>query len=68
MVLGAAAIIVFLVLNGLAKQYAGVGTALCVIACGGFLVWHAVHLFAEEDVIEEQTIGKEPDQTAPPRD
>jgi len=58
MLLGATAIIVYLVLAGLAKEYAGLGAALCAIACGGFLVWHAVHLFAEEDVLEEKYIDR----------
>jgi hypothetical protein len=54
MLLGVSAIIVYLLRSGLAKQYEGVGAALCAIACGGFLVWHAVHLFAEEDAFDEQ--------------
>lgn len=57
MLLGVSAIIVYLFRAGLAKQYAGLGAALCVITCGGFLVWHVVHLFAEQDVIEEQKIN-----------
>ena len=59
MVLGLVAIIVYLVQAGLAKQYAGLGAALCVISVGGFLIWHAVHVFLEEDVIEEQQINKD---------
>ena len=69
MVLGATAIIVYLVLAGLAKQYAGLGVALCVIAVFSFLVWHAMQVFLEEDVIEEQTINKDhsgTNPTAPP--
>ena len=58
MLLGAAAIIVYLLLTGLAKQYAGVGAALCVISCGGFLIWHAVHFFAEQDALEEKYIDR----------
>jgi hypothetical protein len=57
MLLGAVAVIVYLFRAGLAKQYEGLGAALCVIACGGFLVWHVIHLFAEQDVIEEQKIN-----------
>jgi divalent metal cation (Fe/Co/Zn/Cd) transporter len=59
MVLGLIAIIVYLLQAGLAKQYAGVGAALCVISVGGFLIWHAIHVFLEEDVIEEQQINKD---------
>jgi hypothetical protein len=58
MLLGAAAIITYLVLTGLAKQYAGLGAALCAVACGGFLVWHTVHLFAEEDAIDEKLLNQ----------
>jgi len=57
MLLGAIALIVYLVLSGLAKEYAGLGAALCAFAVGGFLIWHAMHLFLEEDVIEEQQIN-----------
>jgi divalent metal cation (Fe/Co/Zn/Cd) transporter len=64
-VLGIVAIVVYLVQAGLAKQYAGLGAALCVISVGGFLVWHAMHVFLEEDVIEEREINK-PDVTTPP--
>jgi|HubBroStandDraft_5_1064220.scaffolds.fasta_scaffold139361_2 divalent metal cation (Fe/Co/Zn/Cd) transporter len=57
MLLGAVAVIVYLFQAGLAKQYAGLGAALCVIACGGFLVWHAIHLFTEEDAFDEQQLA-----------
>jgi divalent metal cation (Fe/Co/Zn/Cd) transporter len=67
MMLGAVAIVVYLLRAGLAQQYAGLGAALCVISLGGFLIWHLVHLFAEEDVIEEREINK-PDVTTPPRE
>lgn len=76
MLLAIIAVIVFLAQAGLAKQYAGIGAALCVIACFGFLVWHTVHLFAEEDAIEEKeypeefpelnSANKEKNPTAPP--
>jgi phosphatidylserine synthase len=60
MVLGAIAVVVYLVSAGLAKQYEGLGAALCVIACGGFLIWHAIHLFAEQDAFDEQQLGQSP--------
>ena len=53
MFLGAVAIIVYLVCSGLAKQYEGLGAALCAVACGLFMVWHAIHLFTEQDKYEE---------------
>jgi len=62
--LGVVAILVYLFQAGLAKQYAGLGAALCVISVGGFLVWHMVHLFAEEDEIEEREINVNPGQGA----
>lgn len=65
MLLGVVAIIVYLLRAGLAKQYAGLGAALCVISCGGFLIWHAVHLFAEQDALEEKYIDRPDEQTSP---
>src|ERR1700734_3461381 len=56
MLLGACALILYLVRAGLAKEYAGLGAALCMIALGGFLIWHAVHLFTEEDTFDEQQL------------
>jgi hypothetical protein len=56
--LGIIAVVVYLFQAGLAKQYAGLGAALCAVACGLFLVWHAVHVFIEEDQVEEQQINK----------
>jgi len=61
--LGAIAVIVYLFQAGLAKEYAGLGAALCAVACGGFLVWHAVHVFAEEDAVEEQQINQATDSS-----
>lgn len=58
---GAVAIIVYLIRAGRAKEYAGLGAALCVIACGLFLVWHAFHLFLEEDELEQKYIEGKPD-------
>lgn len=53
---GAGALIFYLVRAGLAKQYAGLGAALCMIALGGFLIWHAVHVFTEEDTFDEHQL------------
>jgi hypothetical protein len=54
MSLGVIAVIVYLLQFGFGKQYEGLGAALCAVACGGFLVWHVIHLFAEQDTLEEQ--------------
>jgi hypothetical protein len=59
MLLGVIAVVVYLFQAGLAKEYAGLGAALCAVACGGFLVWHAIHVFTEEDAVEEREINKE---------
>ena len=59
MLLAAVAVIVYLMRSGVAKEYEGVGAALCAIACGGFLVWHAIHLFAEQDAFDEQQQNQE---------
>lgn len=66
MVLAAGAIIFYLVCTGLAKQYAGLGAALCVITCGGFLIWHAIHLFAEEDTLDERLLHQDTDKETNP--
>lgn len=58
MLLAAIALIVYLMRSGLAKEYEGIGAALCAVACGGFLVWHAIHLFAEQDALEEQQLNQ----------
>jgi len=56
MSLGAIGIIVYLVGPKFAEKYEGVGAALCVVACGGFLVWHVIHLLAEEDQIQDELL------------
>jgi hypothetical protein len=58
MLLGALAVIIYVFQAGLAKQYAGLGAALCAVACGLFLVWHAIHLFAEQDALDEQQLNE----------
>ena len=67
MLLGAFAVIVYLLRSGLAKEYEGLGTALCAVACGGFLVWHAIHLFAEQDALEEQQLHITQATASPPQ-
>ena len=70
MSLGAIAVIVFLLRSVLAERYEGLGAALCAVACGGFLVWHLIHLFAEEDKMQlnanqESVSPPEPDPAGP---
>jgi hypothetical protein len=65
MLLGAVAIVVYLLRSGLAKQYEGLGAALCVVALGGFLIWHLVHLFTEQDAIDEQQFRAKPSSPQP---
>src|ERR1700733_3519864 len=50
--LGAIAVIAYLFRFVLPKGYEGLGAALGAITCGGFLVWHLIHLFEEEDKIQ----------------
>jgi hypothetical protein len=67
MLLAAIAVIVYLLRSGLARQYEGLGAALCAVACGGFLVWHVIHLFAEQDELQEQQLHEnQTNPTMPP--
>jgi hypothetical protein len=67
MLLAAIAVIVYLLRSGLAKQYEGLGAALCAVACGGFLVWHVIHLFAEQDELQERQLREnQTNPTTPP--
>jgi len=65
--LGTIGLTIYLLLVGLAKQYAGIGAALCAVAVGGFLIWHLVHLFAEEDVLEQRYIDHRTDSLSSPQ-
>jgi hypothetical protein len=63
MILAAIAVVMYLLRS---KQYEGIGAALCAFACGGFLIWHVIHLFAEQDALEEQFIEpKQPKISSP---
>lgn len=81
--LGASALLIYLLRSRVAEESEGIGAALCAVACGGFLVWHVIHLFAEQDKAQvhqlEETeatvsspqpnpVGKETYQSTPPRD
>ncbi len=66
MPLGAIGVVVYLLRPALAKEYEGVGAALCAVACGGFLVWHFIHLLAEEDEVEEQQFNANQATVPPP--
>src|ERR1700733_1387993 len=58
MLLAAVALIVYLMRSGLAKEYEGLGAALCAVACAGFLIWHVIHLLAEQDAFDEQQLNQ----------
>lgn len=64
--LGVVGVIVYLLRPGLIKRYEGLGFALCAVAWGIFMVWHLIHLFAEEDVVEEQQINVNQATVSPP--
>ena len=49
MSLGVIAAVIFVPLSPLAQRYEGLGVALCVVACGAFLVRRFIRLLAEED-------------------
>ncbi|HXC34901.1 MAG TPA: hypothetical protein VNV43_03450 [Candidatus Acidoferrales bacterium] len=65
MLLAVVAIVVYLVPAGSANEFKGIGAALCVLACGGFLIWHAIHFFAEQDKVDEKVYPEEfPEQNS----
>jgi hypothetical protein len=66
MSLGAIAVIVYLLRSALAEEYEGLGAALCAVACGGFLVWHLIHLLAEEDKLQDQQLNANQATVSPP--
>lgn len=67
MLIGACAVIVYLLRSGLGKELEGLGAALCAVVCGGFLVWHTIHLFAEQDALEQQQPYAPQATAAPPQ-
>jgi hypothetical protein len=64
--LGVIGVIVYLLHPALIKRYEGLGFALCAVAWGIFMIWHVIHLFAEEDEIEEQQIDVNQTTVSPP--
>src|ERR1700690_2136056 len=54
MSLGVIAVIVYVSRPALAQSYEGLAVALCVIACGVFLVRRFTRVLAEEDRLQEQ--------------
>jgi hypothetical protein len=54
MPLGAIGVVLYLLRHVFTADYEGLGAALCAVACGGFLVRHVIHLFAEEDKMQDQ--------------
>ena len=57
MSLGAIGVVLYLLRSAFAEEFEGLGAALCAVACGGFLVWHLIHLLAEEDKLQEQKLN-----------
>ncbi|HTB83712.1 MAG TPA: hypothetical protein VK742_08665 [Candidatus Sulfotelmatobacter sp.] len=44
--------------SALARSYVGVAIALCVVACGVFLVRRFLRILAEEDKLQEQLLAE----------
>ena len=63
--LGAIAVIVFVPRSVLAQRYEGLGVALCVIACGGLLVRHALRVLAEQDKLQEDQLNADQATVSP---
>ena len=63
---GAVGVIFYLLRSAFAKEFEGIGAALCVVACGGFLVWHVIHLFAEQDKLQEEQLNANQATVSPP--
>ena len=57
MSLGVIAIIVYVSRSALAQSYEGLAAALCVVACGVFLVRCFTRELAEEDELQEQQLN-----------
>lgn len=55
--LGAIGVILYLLRSAFAEEFEGIGAALCVVACGGFLVLHVIHLLADQDKLQEQQLN-----------
>ncbi len=64
--LGAIGVILYLLRSAFAEEFEGIGAALCAVACGGFLVWHVIHLFAEQDKVEEEQLNPTQATVSPP--
>src|SRR5580658_1279106 len=60
MLLGATAIIIYLLRSEIGEKYEGFGVALCAIACGLLLVRHFLGLLAEEDKLDEEQLNANP--------
>jgi len=53
LVLLGAIVVVYLLHSAFAAKYEGLGIALCVVACGVFLVRHAIRLMKAEDKMQD---------------
>ncbi len=56
MSLGAIAIIIYVLRPALVRSYEGIAVALCVAACGLFLVRRFIRVLAEEDKLQDQEL------------
>ena len=57
MSLGAIAVIAYVPRSAPAQSYEGLAAALCVVACGAFLVRCFTRVLAEEDELQEQQLN-----------
>ena len=68
MPLGAIGVILYLLRSAFAEEFVGLGAALCAAACAGFLVWHLIHLFAEEDKLQDDLLKANKWPVSPPEE
>ena len=65
MVLFAIPVVGYLLQSEPATSLEGLGVALCVVACGGLLVRHALRVFAEQDKLEEDQLNADQATVSP---
>lgn len=68
MLLAAIGVILYLLRSAFTEEFVGLGAALCAAACAGFLVWHAIHLFAEEDKLQDDLLKANKWPVSPPEE
>jgi hypothetical protein len=65
MLSGAIPVIGYLLQSETAARFAGVGAALCAIACGGLLVRHLLRVMADEDKLQEEQLNADQATVSP---